>query len=71
MMKDLFSILGIPSGINFNVGDKYTSTKTCFCRDDLCNTQTFCDDGCNSGVQNYFATPIIVCMLVLISMIIF
>merc|ERR1712098_296773 len=50
-------VAGIPDGVQLNVGETIDNAVTCFCSDELCNGEHFCD-GCTagSGVDRIAAT---------------
>ena len=35
---------GIPDGINVAIGELVSDAFTCFCSEELCNVEHFCDD---------------------------
>jgi len=41
-------VSGIPDGVKFHVGEDIDGPVTCFCAEELCNVENFCD-GCVAG----------------------
>ena len=47
---------GIPDGVNFHVGESVDGALTCFCAEELCNEEHFCD-GCVAGATTKVPPP--------------
>ena len=47
---------GIPDGVNFHVGESVDGALTCFCAEELCNEEHFCD-GCVAGTTTEVPPP--------------
>ena len=61
-------VSGIPDGVQFHEGETIADALTCFCAEELCNVEHFCDDctvgsgtvslQCNEGASGIHGFPL-------------
>merc|ERR1712243_386720 len=57
---------GLPDGVTFDTGVKYSSIMTCFCHKDLCNTEDWCSD-CHSNSSGIVPSLMVTLVMTLVS----